>query len=213
MVLTSTRSALAKGHVVDDHEPPVSELVNAAASGSRAAWDALVERYTPLVLSITARYRLSYADAADVSQTVWLQLVQHLPNLREPNAIPGWIATTAKHEAIRVLRVRDRLGVVDPQHDGHLDRLSRGEPAPETDEELLRQERHEALLAGFGELPDRQRELLLLMMTDPSPSYSEISDRLKIPMGAIGPTRARALARLRRTPALAALLQRDLIES
>ena len=83
----------------------------------------------------------------------------------------------------------------------------------ETDEELLRNERHEALLAGFADLTKRQRELLLLLLTDPPLSYGAISSKLGIPVGAIGPTRARALERLRHTPALAALLRSDLVES
>lgn len=213
MLLAPLSSGPSEGRVVESSELSPAELVLAAAGGSRTAWDELVRRFTPLVLSITARYRLSYADAADVSQTVWLQLVQHLPDLREPRALPGWITTTVKHECLRVLRARQRVTALDPQQDGRLQEGPRDRAWPESDEELLRQERHVALLAGFAELSPRQRELLVLLMTDPPPSYSEISDRLGIPVGAIGPTRARALERLRRSPALAALLCSDLIES
>lgn len=213
MLLVPLASNAPEGRAVEISELATAELVLAAAAGSRAAWDELVERFTPLVFSITARYRLSYADAADVSQTVWLQLVQHLPQLREPKALPGWIATTVGHECVRVLRARHRVTTVDPQTDGRLQEDSRDGAWPESDEELLRQERHAALLAGFAELSQRQRELLLLLLADPPVSYIEISDRTGIPVGAIGPTRARALERLRRSPALAALLGTDLIES
>lgn len=191
---------------MDEHSP-VSTLVSAALAGDRSAWDDLVSRYTPLVLSVTHRYRLNPPDAADVAQTVWLRLLQHLGELREPNALPGWIVTTTRNECLRTLGVRDRLRAVDPFTDHRLETADRDEP--DVDERLLRLERHEALLAGFAELPARQRELLLLLLADPPWSYAEIGSRLGMPVGAIGPTRARALDRLRRTPALVALLQDD----
>ena len=199
--------------VVDQTADPVTPLVHAALAGSRPAWDELVERFTPLVLSITARYRMSPADAADVSQTVWLQLVQHLAKVREPRALPGWIAATVRHECVRVLRERQRTLVLDPlDPSGPLE--GRGfRPSPDSDDDLERQERHEALLAGFAELSQRQRQLLLLLLTDPPPSYADVSARLGMPVGAIGPTRARALDRLRRTPALAALLPNALLDA
>ncbi|MEP7026463.1 MAG: sigma-70 family RNA polymerase sigma factor, partial [Actinomycetota bacterium] len=96
----------------------VSRLVKESASGSAEAWSELVQRYAPLVMSVTRNYRLTTADAQDVSQTVWLRLVEHLPALREPEALPGWLATTAQRECARqVSRIR-RVLPVDPQSDG-----------------------------------------------------------------------------------------------
>jgi RNA polymerase sigma factor (sigma-70 family) len=207
MLLDRRTASSEEGRVVDSPEHSVPQLVQAALSGSRSAWDELVQRFTPLVLSITARYRLGAADAADVSQTVWLRLVQHLSEVREPGALPGWIATSVRHECLRVLRSQQRVATMDPQEQGGpLEEAGRDHAQLESDEELLRQERHEALLAGFAELTKRQRELLLLLLTDPPLSYVEISLRLGMPVGAIGPTRARAVDRLRHSPALAALL-------
>jgi RNA polymerase sigma factor (sigma-70 family) len=195
---------------VEPTEFTVAEMVAAAAQGDHIAWDEIVRRYTPLVMSIASRHRLSWADKADVAQTVWLRLVQHLGELREPNALPGWIVTTTRNESLRVLRGNIRSQPVDPTQDMRID----GEDAANWDErcldsDLLRDERHAALLAGFAELPGRQRELLILLLADPPWTYAEISGRLDIPVGAIGPTRARALDRLRRTPDIAALLQGD----
>lgn len=190
--------------------PTVADLVRDAAAGDQRAWDGLVERYMPLVMSVAARYRLAEGDVADVSQTLWLRLVQSLHTLREPQALPGWIVTTTRNECFRVLRTGQRVTPYDPLTESPADRVDlRGASTADLDEELLREERHEALLAAFAELPDRHRELLLLLLADPPPSYAEISDRLGMPIGGIGPTRARAVARLRRSPALAALLGDD----
>jgi RNA polymerase sigma factor (sigma-70 family) len=187
----------------------VGELVHAAANGDQQAWNSVVDRYTPLVMSVTFRYRMSPEDAADVAQTLWLRLVQHLGNLRDPEALPGWILTTTRNECFRLLRSRQLVEPYDPQVNPPSERVTadrRGD-ATDLDEELLRNERHDALLAAFAELPDHQRELLRLMLTDPPTPYADISRLLGIPIGGIGPTRARAVERMRRNPVLAALME------
>jgi RNA polymerase sigma factor (sigma-70 family) len=199
---------------LEPNDPTVPELVTAAVQGEQAAWDALVTRYTPLVLGIATRFRLSHDDVADVSQTVWLLLVQHLPGLRTPEALPGWIATTTRNECVHVLRTQRRTSAVDPLAERSWDALDSASPdRVDVDEHLLRAELHEALLMGFAELPDHQRELLELLLQDPPLGYAEISDRLGIPRGSIGPTRARALERLRATRPMVALLQQDATRS
>src|SRR5215471_8187238 len=88
--------------------PSVTELVIRAKYGDKQAWDAIVERYAPLVWSICRRYRLGNADAEDVNQSVWLMLVDQISVLREPAALPGWLATTTQRECGRVLRAARR---------------------------------------------------------------------------------------------------------
>lgn len=188
---------------MNDDESPVVALVEEAVAGSQAAWNCLVARYAPLVIAVVRRYRLSQADAEDVVQTLWLRMVEHLAELREPRALPKWIVTTTKHECLRLALAGQRTQPFDP--------VAEGSPAADVptggavDEDLLRSERRAALLEGFAELPDHQRRLLALLTQDPQPSYREISLRLNIPIGSIGPTRARALERLRENPAIAAL--------
>jgi RNA polymerase sigma factor (sigma-70 family) len=180
----------------------VGELVTAARNGDQGSWNDLVDRFLPLVTRLISRFRLYGADAEDVNQTVWLRLVEHLDTIREPNAVPGWIATTTRHECLAALRRRGRATPVDPQDGSPFDRLlAEQDPC----DELVREERHRALLAGLAELPEDRRELLLLLLEDPPPSYAEISRRLGMPVGSIGPTRARALDHLRSTGALTAL--------
>jgi RNA polymerase sigma factor (sigma-70 family) len=175
-------------------------LVSRAQEGDQDAWDAIVERFLPLVGAITRQHRLSLADGDDVGQTVWLRLVEHLGGLREPAALPGWIRTTARNECLRLLAARGRTRVVDPQGGG-LDTIT----DDVTDAELLAAERRQGLRDALAELPEGRRELLLMLLVDPPLAYEEISRRLGIPIGSIGPTRARAFAQLRDTAALRSL--------
>ena len=181
-------------------DPSVIALVTRAAGDDQQAWDELIERYAPLVWAICTRYRLSNHDIEDVGQSVWLLLVEQLGKLREPAALPGWLATTTKRECLRVVtatRKSQQLGsTVD-------DALFADERA--IDEQILIAERNAALRAGFAELPPHGQHLLAMLFRDPPCSYSEISATLGIPIGSIGPQRARCLERLRQSPALTAL--------
>jgi RNA polymerase sigma factor (sigma-70 family) len=179
---------------------PLAVLVSRAQDGDQHAWNAIVERFLPLVGAIARQHRLSEADADDVGQTVWLRLVEHLDGLREPAALPGWIRTTARHECLRLLAARGRTRAVDPQ-DGGLDTLD-AVTDDVSDVELVAAERRQALRDALAELPEARRELLLLLLVDPPLAYEEISRQLGIPIGSIGPTRARAFAALRDTAAL-----------
>lgn len=187
---------------MDLDECSVSDLVIAALEGDQPSWNRLVDRYTPLVLSVVRRHRLQLSDAEDVVQTVMLRLIEHLQAIREPAALPGWIVTTARNECLHVIR---RHRAAFPAHLGEQGwALEADDPA--IDGHLLEAERHEALLIALAELPERQRSLLLLLIEDPPLSYEEISRRLELPLGSIGPTRARALARVRSHHAVQALL-------
>jgi RNA polymerase sigma factor (sigma-70 family) len=184
----------------------VGELVAAASRGDQSAWTALVERYLPLVYSIVRRYRLSDKDAEDVSQTVWLRLVEHLDAIREPKALPGWIATTTRHEVLAVLGAKRRTDPMDPTGNWLLDVQGN---FVDVDDELLRAEAATALRMGLAELEPEQRTLLLLLVKDPPMSYSDISRITGMPVGSIGPTRARCLKKLRATSSVQAFLRPD----
>jgi RNA polymerase sigma factor (sigma-70 family) len=90
-------------------DPEVIAMVTAARDGDVEAWNKLVERYAPLVWSVCRTYRLSGSDAEDVGQSVWLRLVEQLPKIRVPAALPGWILTTTRRECLRVLRAAQRV--------------------------------------------------------------------------------------------------------
>ena len=187
-------------------DAPVTDLVIRARNGDQQAWDAIVERYAPLVWSICRRYRLAGADADDAGQAVWLQLVDHIGQIRDPAALPGWLATTTRRECGRIVHVARRTSppghVLDPQD-------IPDQQAAVADDELLRAERYAALREALAQLPPSCQRLIALLAEDPPLPYAQISARLGIPAGSIGPTRSRCLAKLRRHPAIAALTGAD----
>jgi RNA polymerase sigma factor (sigma-70 family) len=187
-------------------DPPVADLVTRARRGEQQAWDTLVQRYAPLVFAICRKHRLSDADASDVAQTVWLHLVQQLDKIRDPAALPGWLATTTRHACFRALHAARR-----PQAAGY---VVDAEDIPDqqsamAEDELLMAERHAALREAFADLPPSSQQLIGLLIADPPVPYAEISAKLGIPVGSIGPTRARCLDKLRSHPAIAALINAD----
>jgi RNA polymerase sigma factor (sigma-70 family) len=179
----------------------VTDLVTRARDGDRQAWDALVERYAPLVWSICRRYRLSGADAEDAGQAVWLHLVEHLDTLRDPASLPGWLTTTTRRECHRVQHARCKL-----PGEGQVLDTTPDEQTATAAHELLAAERDAALREAFARLPADCQQLLGLLITDPPMPYAEISARLGIPVGSIGPYRRRYLDKLRRDPAITRLI-------
>jgi len=188
-------------------DPAVISLVARARDGDQHAWNEIVDRYAPLVWSICNRYQLNRNDIDDVGQTVWLLLVEQLGKLRVPAALPGWLATTTHRECLRLLRAARRY---DSSRSPADDLMSPDETSLMIEQEVIAAELNAALRAAFAELPSRCQQLLSMLLTDPPLSYAEISATLQIPIGSIGPQRARCLERLRRSPVLAAFSDRDI---
>ncbi len=182
-------------------DPHVVALVTRASEGDQDAWHELVDRYAPLVYTICTRYRLSNHDVEDVGQNVWLLLVEQLGKLRQPAALPGWLATTTARECLRVVTTASRAERLGTGLDDSV--LFVDDAA--IDEEILVAERNAALRAAVAELSPRCQRLLSMLVSDPPHSYAAIHAELGIPVGSIGPQRARCLERLRRSDALAAL--------
>jgi RNA polymerase sigma factor (sigma-70 family) len=187
-------------------DPSVVALVLRAAEGDQRAWDDIVERYSPLVYGICVRYRLTRHDAEDVGQTVWLLLVEHLDKLREPAALPGWLATTTARECLRVVKAASKS---DGRRNGRDDSEQFVDDRA-IDEEILMAERNATLRAVFAELPTRCHQLLSMLISDPPSSYAAIHEELGIPIGSIGPQRARCLERLRRSSAFIELAENEI---
>jgi len=173
--------------------PDIARLVRGAAAGDRWAWERLVDQYARLIWAITAEFKLAESDAADVAQTTWLRLLEHIDRIEYPDRVGSWLAATARNECLRSLAARKRLVL------GHDDEVLTGVVGsePEVDERILAHERDQVVRDALSHLPKRWQRLLELLMADPPASYAEISDQLGVPVGSIGPARGRCLAQLR----------------
>jgi RNA polymerase sigma factor (sigma-70 family) len=176
-----------------DHRE-LADLVHRAAAGDQRAWDRLVDRFSGLLWSITSAYRLSQADAADVVQTTWMKLLENLGHLRQPDGVGLWLATTVRRECLRVLREGRHVVLTDDER-----RLSADpDPMPTPEAAMLRSERDRQLWRAVTLLPEHCQRLLRVLVAEGA-SYKEVAVALDMPIGSIGPTRARCLERLRRT--------------
>jgi RNA polymerase sigma factor (sigma-70 family) len=180
--------------------PTDAALVMAARNRNPLAWNALLARYDAQLTAVCRAHRLSTADTADVKQTTWLRAVEHMQRLRDPERVTAWLTTVARHECRRHLRhaMRVRPGDDDAGH-------RQPDPDAAPDSRLLARERRAAVRTAVVALPQRDRALLSMLYDEPAPSYSEIGRTLGMPIGSIGPTRARVLQRLRRQPDVARL--------
>lgn len=185
---------------------PVLDLATRARNGEKQAWDAIIERYSPLIWSICRRSQLEGTEAEDVGRAVWLQLVSKLADLPDPAALPGWLAATTRRECCRVLRAR-----CGPPADGHVPDTENipDDDTATADRELPLAERNATLREAFTRLPPDHQRLLALLTADPPMPYAEIAAKLGTSAGSIGPLRSRCLDKLRRDPAIAALLKAE----
>jgi RNA polymerase sigma factor (sigma-70 family) len=174
-------------------ERDTATLVAAAAEGEAQAWRELIDRYAVLVRCVCRSHRLSDADAEDVAQLTWLRAVEHIGRLRDPDRFGAWVGTTARRECLRVLQGRKRIV---PTADEIRAPLFAAHADPEETERAA--ERRTAVRAALTTLPPKQRTLLRLLHSGREPSYDEVSAQLGMPIGSIGPTRGRALERLRK---------------
>lgn len=149
-----------------------------------------MDRFGQMVWSVARGYRLDEATAKDVTQTVWLKLIENIDSIKDPERLPGWLATTARREALRVARARERDVPTDFEFDVE-------DPGPSLDEMLIDEEESRFAVQAFKTLDDVCRELLRLMTIDPPLSYEELSELTGRPIGSLGPTRARCLEKLR----------------
>jgi RNA polymerase sigma factor (sigma-70 family) len=181
---------------------PLVTLVMRARNGDEHAWAALVERYAPLIWSICREYRLGDADAADAGQNVWLHLAGQLDKIRDPAALPGWLAIATRRECERILRPAQAAHTT-----GYAADVSGDQPSAAG--QLLAAERHAALRQALAHLSPCCQQLITLLIEDPPIPYAKISAELGIPVGSIGPARRRCLDKLRRQQAIATLIDSE----
>jgi RNA polymerase sigma factor (sigma-70 family) len=171
--------------MTDMNDAAPGDLVVWARKGDQPAWAALTGRYSGMVWAIARAHGLGEADAADVVQTTWLRLVERIDGIRDPERVGAWLAVTARRETVRLLR-----------HQGGgrpLPQLAATDPGP--DHVCLDRERLRMVMAAIQALPEMCRNVLRLFAL--SPGYAEVAAALDIPIGSVGPTRARCLTSLR----------------
>jgi RNA polymerase sigma factor (sigma-70 family) len=173
--------------------------VRAATAGDGRAVAALVARFDRALRATARSYGLASWDVDDVLQQTWMQFLEHGRTLREPAAVKGWLITTTRRHCLRMLQghVRERLS--DDPADG------RASGDGELSARIVADEMRAAIDASLTLLTDRQRKLLTLLLEEPDLSYQDVGQRLGLPIGSIGPTRARSLERLRGCRELQAL--------
>ncbi len=174
-----------------------ADLISACADGKEDAWDALVGRYERLVYTIPYRYGLTPTEVSDVFQSVWLALLRNLSTLRQPDRIAAWLVTTTRRECWERRRGANYKKVITTDLDSQIIKARSDEPSP--DELVSTYERHEALRHAMEHVDPRCRRLIQLLYFDPSiPSYADVAEMLSMPIGSIGPMRARCLKKLRK---------------
>jgi RNA polymerase sigma factor (sigma-70 family) len=174
----------------------LEELLVLARDGDQLAWDAIVERFSGLLWATARAHRMTSPQAADVIQNTWLRLVENIDRIQDPERLGAWLATTARRECLRTIRLGARELPTDAEWMWDV-------PAQdEVDSELIARERDSALWHAFRAIGDRCQALLRMLAAPDPPSYEEIGAALEMPIGAIGPTRARCLQKLRRSLAL-----------
>jgi RNA polymerase sigma factor (sigma-70 family) len=175
----------------DPAGPSNAELLAAAVRGEAEAWNGLVQRFGRLVWAVARSFELPATDAADLSQTVWLRLVEHMDQIKEPERLGSWLATTTRREGIKLLR-KHSLEIPDELQDEQSDQ---GKDGPE--EKVLVADEYAQLRDALARLPERCRKLLRVIAASDVANYSEVAAALDMPVGSIGPTRSRCLERLR----------------
>jgi len=186
---------------IPDETTGLDELVALARDGDADAWHEIVRRFDDSIRAVVRAHALDAPTARDMVQQTWTTAVAQIGAVREADALGGWLRTIARRECRRtVARKRREQAQYGKYHlvgDAENQELEIHSDRPTPEDEALRAERRALLRVAWGNLPERDRMLLTLLMDEPKRPYVEISRDTGLPVGSIGPTRARSLARLR----------------
>lgn len=188
----ANRSARAARRRLPANSADLDDVVRAASAGDGVAWAALVERFAGRIRAVARAHRLSHQDAEDVMQSTWLRLVEHIARVQAPGAVGAWLTTTARRESLRTVEAARRQEPTDHEL------LDTQVVEPVDAAELAEVERRSTVTRALTKLSARDAALLGMLFAEPASSYAEVSAALDMPIGSIGPTRQRSIARLRR---------------
>jgi RNA polymerase sigma factor (sigma-70 family) len=183
--------------LIADKQVDAARLIERAKRGDSTAWGQLVQRYSSLVYSVPARMKMNSDDCADVFQATFIALSASINRIENAVALPKWLAVTASREALRLKRISGRGGGTTPLDDMDLDTLIADEEL-RADQMAVQSADAHMVREALAKLPEKCRRLLTLLFLEEGLSYNEISETSGVPVGAIGPTRARCLEKLKK---------------
>jgi RNA polymerase sigma factor (sigma-70 family) len=186
----------------------VGDVITRARDNDQDAWNELVEHFSALLCSVARQYRLSDEDRADAVQSTWVRFVEHIDNIRAPDAIGGWLVTTCRRECLRILRRGARQLLVDVEDLDSGRELDPQRIVEDPADVVLRRGVQEVVREAIAGLPAPLRRVISGLLSEeanPGGSYASVSARLSIPVGSVGPLRQRAIAQLRRNANIASL--------
>lgn len=175
-----------------DRGARIADLLSEAQDGSDDALSQIVTELSPLLWQVARAAGLSSGDAEDVLQTVWMRLVSHLDGIRTSTALTAWLVVTTRRQAWRVRAAGRRQLPADQDSLAALPDLG-----PKPEEQAIIDEQRHTLWAAIAQLSPRCQELLRIIAFVPRPDYQAVAAKLGMPVGSIGPTRGRCLAKLR----------------
>ena len=175
----------------EDPAAQATALVGAARRGDGPAWEQLIAAFSPMMRAIARSFRLAPSDVDDVVQDTWIALLASIDDLRNPAAVPGWLATTVRRRSLGLLRAAKHEQAA---HDLPVEPADHRTP----ENALLATERRDVFLRAVGALPQRQRRVVTALAARPDLDYQQLATLLQMPVGSLGPTRARGLASLER---------------
>jgi RNA polymerase sigma factor (sigma-70 family) len=173
-------------------------LLKAAADGDPEAWNQIVDDYNRLVWSVARGFRLTVTDAADVSQTTWLRLVENLDRIQNPDQLAGWLATTARRESLRLIRKAQREVPDSEEAEGNVPFFGDTDDDGDPEAAMVAEQDRSDLWQAYATLSERCRNLLRVVAVTPLESYTAVAEALGMRVGSIGPTRSRCLEHLKR---------------
>ncbi|MGH3801458.1 MAG: RNA polymerase sigma factor [Pseudonocardiaceae bacterium] len=179
-------------YVPADAMDSAADLLQGIGDGDPAAWDEIIRRYGKFVSATVRRFRLQEADALDAMQMTWLRLAENADRVQLPERLSGWLATTARRECLQILRQAKHAPYLTDMAPETVSDPSAGPEKRAIDANITR-----TLRKLLNELSPRRRTVIRMLFTDNPCSYHELSRITGIPLGGIGPTRARALQQLR----------------
>ena len=179
------------------------ELVAGIRARDESAWRVMTEKYEPMLRWLARQCGLSAEDAGDAVQLTWLRCWEHIDQLTDASKLNGWLVTICRRECIRLATRARREVPLDAPDMARL--IDDGHQACDPCAEAALRDQCSRLYQAISALPERQRTILVELLRQEDQSYSDLSRRLGLPVGSIGPTRQRAFSRLRLDPRIADL--------